>query len=212
MASRGIRNNNPGNIRHSKSKWQGLAADQPDKSFVKFTDPVYGIRAIARLLIKYQDDHDLDTVKGLIDRWAPPVENNTTAYINRVARDMGVSPTQSISVHNFEYLYPLVEAIIEHENGSNPYTKAQITKGLVLAGVEPKKKSVMKSKEVVGGTAVSGLTMVSLASEHIEKVAPAFSLMEKLAEYAPYAIGLIIILVAGWLIWDRIEDRKKGLR
>ena len=73
--SRGIRNNNPGNIRRSKDKWQGAAKEQPDKNFVTFTSPVWGIRAIARILIRYQDNYGCDTVAKHIARWAPPSEN-----------------------------------------------------------------------------------------------------------------------------------------
>ena len=80
--TRGIRNNNPGNIEKSKNnKWQGMAESQPDKRFITFTSPEWGIRAIARILINYKDKYDLDTVKKIISRWAPPSENNTGAYV-----------------------------------------------------------------------------------------------------------------------------------
>ena len=50
--TRGLRNNNPGNIRHGSSQWQGMSAEQPDNAFIKFDDPVYGIRAIAKTFEK----------------------------------------------------------------------------------------------------------------------------------------------------------------
>ena len=52
---RGIRNNNPGNIRRNGDPWQGLAKEQNDREFFTFKSAVYGIRALARLLITYQD-------------------------------------------------------------------------------------------------------------------------------------------------------------
>lgn len=209
--SRGIRNNNPGNIRKSKDKWQGLAKEQPDTAFFTFKDATYGIRAMARIFIKYQDDYDLDTVKGLIGRWAPPVENNTQAYVNAVADACEVKPTDVVNTHDYEFLFPFIKAVIKHENGSNPYTDTQITKGLVLAGVEPQRKPITESKTVTAGTAVGGLTAVSLVADAVEKTAPAFSLAEKLASTAPYVLGVLIIMIAGYIIWNRIDERNKGL-
>ena len=90
---RGIRNNNPGNIDYNPSvKWQGLADPprEPEGRFCRFAAPKWGIRAIARLLITYQDQHDLNTVRGIINRWAPPIENDSDAYVNAVASSLGV--------------------------------------------------------------------------------------------------------------------------
>ena len=129
--ARGIRNNNPGNIRHSSSQWQGLSASQTDPAFVQFDDPVYGIRALAKLLKNYQSRHGLNTVRGLIDRWAPPTENDTGAYVAHVARAAGVDPDQTIDVN--EHIVPIVTTIIKHENGDNPYSPDTISKGIGLA-------------------------------------------------------------------------------
>lgn len=125
---RGLRNNNPGNIRHGDN-WQGIAQGN-DKSFVTFKSPEYGIRAMAKILLNYERKYGLNTVAGLINRWAPPVENNTTSYVNAVAAKLGVSPNQEIKVNN--YLKPLMKAIIHHENGLQPYSDALIDDGLAL--------------------------------------------------------------------------------
>lgn len=52
---RGIRNNNPGNIRWGEN-WQGLKKDgkERDSSFCVFESPEYGIRALAKILINYK--------------------------------------------------------------------------------------------------------------------------------------------------------------
>lgn len=211
MASRGIRNNNPGNIRKSKDKWQGLADKQPDKEFFTFKDPTYGIRAMARILIKYYDDYDLDTVEKVIGRWAPPVENNTASYVKAVADAVGVAPDEVISLQSYNVLFPMLKAIIKHENGTQPYTDLQIQKGLTLAGIEPDKKPLKDSNTIKAGVASGGLATMSVVAEAISQTAPAFSLVEKIAQYAPYALGLLIVLVAGYIIWNRIDERKKGL-
>ncbi|MDR1947605.1 MAG: structural protein [Desulfovibrio sp.] len=127
---RGIRNNNPGNIRHG-DKWQGLSPDQPDSAFCSFTTAEYGIRALGKVLLNYQAKHNLNTVRGLISRWAPPNENNTTAYVAGVARFLGVDPDAKITVA--EHLLPLTRAIIQHENGQQPYSDDVIAKGVGMA-------------------------------------------------------------------------------
>ena len=68
VMARGIRNNNPGNIRHGSSKWQGMSATQTDSEYIQFDDPVYGIRAIVKLLRNYQSRHGLNTIEEIITR------------------------------------------------------------------------------------------------------------------------------------------------
>ena len=131
--SRGIRNNNPGNIRHSGDAWQGKSATQTDLEFVQFDSPGYGIRALAKLLKNYQDRYGLNTVRGIIDRYAPPSENLTGSYIAHVAKAMQISPDAQINVKNPETLFPLVSAIITHENGINPYPDALIHQSIGMA-------------------------------------------------------------------------------
>lgn len=141
--SRGIRNNNPGNIdRNPANQWQGrmprdrmTAAQLAEPRFEVFQAPAWGIRAMCILLINYQDKHGLNTISGIIGRWAPTVENNTSAYVLAVARAVGVGADAWIDVQQYRYLRPLVEAIIQHENGSQPYAADVIDEGLRLAGV-----------------------------------------------------------------------------
>lgn len=147
---RGIRNFNPGNIRHVKGvRWQGMAVAQGDTEFVQFTAPRWGIRAIARVLITYQDKRlakdgsRIDTVREFIERWAPPSENNTNAYTTSVARALGLHPDyEGVDVYDFDVMRTLVSAIVRHENGPGPlpgghwYGDAIIADGLALAGIE----------------------------------------------------------------------------
>lgn len=114
---RGVRNNNPGNIRHSGDRWQGKSPDQPDEAFVRFESMAFGVRALARVLIRYFDAYDLNTIAGIIERWAPPVENDTAAYITQVCKATGFDADQPLNLHQFEHMEPIVQAIIRHENG-----------------------------------------------------------------------------------------------
>lgn len=131
--TRGLRNNNPGNIRHSSTQWQGMSATQTDTAFIQFTESKWGIRALVKTLQSYSAIHGLKTVRGIINRWAPPTENDTSAYVNAVARALGVSPDESIDV--FTRAGDLAQAIIKHENGIQPYSLAELNAGLSLAGV-----------------------------------------------------------------------------
>lgn len=130
LGMRGIRNNNPGNIRHG-ARWQGMSAEQTDAAFVQFDTPEAGIRALAVLLNTYAKKYGLNTVRGIIGRYAPVSENNTSAYINAVADALGVLPDQPISVQARKS--ELIQAIIKHENGAQPYDLATIQTGMNLA-------------------------------------------------------------------------------
>lgn len=138
MATRGIRNNNPGNIDYNpRNKWLGQIGieDHPRARFAKFESPEFGIRAIARLLITYQTKHNLNTVRQLINRWAPPVENDTGAYAKSVADRLRTTPDSVVKVSDPRVMKVLLEAIIRHENGVQPYPEKIITKAMELAGI-----------------------------------------------------------------------------
>lgn len=115
MATRGIRNNNIGNIRVSKDQWEGATGD--DGSFVTFDTPDSGVRALAKNLMSY-GRQGYDSIEKIINRWAPPNENDTQAYIDSVVSATGIPATQSIDLTNPDVLASLSEAIGYHETGS----------------------------------------------------------------------------------------------
>ena len=129
--TRGIRNNNPGNIRHGSNKWQGASPEKTDASFVTFLSPEYGIRALAVLVKNYMIKHKLDTITGIISRWAPSNENDTTSYINSVAKKTGFKPNEKLTPTP-DTLIKLAKAIIHHENGIQPYHDELIKKAIGL--------------------------------------------------------------------------------
>lgn len=132
--SRGIRNNNPGNIRKVAGiTWLGQGVPNgefTDPDFVQFTDPTYGIRAIVRIMRSYERQ-GLNTIGEAIDRWAPPNENNSAAYVNAVCQDCSLEADDIVDLNSI--MPQLVKAIIRHENGSQPYTDDQINQGIALA-------------------------------------------------------------------------------
>lgn len=124
----GIRNNNPGNLRPGDS-WQGMTGI--NKNFVVFENIVMGIRALATdLSNKYYKG--LDTVKKIITVYAPPSENNTTAYINAVCSKLNVLPDQKL-VWTKELLAKFVRAVIQHECG--PTDDDLVTDSEISAGI-----------------------------------------------------------------------------
>lgn len=116
---RGIRNNNPGNIRRDGDAWQGLLPRQTDPDFCQFSTPEMGLRALMIILLKYNFKYGLDTVQSIINRWAPPIENDTGAYQREVAKVLRVSVDQTgLRLNNPMLLARLAGAIVVHENGA----------------------------------------------------------------------------------------------
>jgi hypothetical protein len=221
---RGIRNNNPGNIDRTpkRTAWQGRVPDNAltDPRFEQFEHAKWGIRAICRTLITYQDKHELNSVREIIDRWAPPVENNTEAYIQAVARKIGVAPDEAISVHEYDVMRELVVAIISHENGQQPYSGADIDEGLRLAGVVPAKaKPASRDPVNVGGAValagagaevasrVAGSSEAAEVAEQSDLLSEALPLMSMIGGWA---LTLTVVAAVGLLAY-RWWQRRQGV-
>jgi len=111
-------------------------AQKNEKSFCVFICPIYGIRALCRVLTTYQKRYELKTVHQIISRYAPSSENNTKSYSSHVAHKLGLhSEHDEIDVTDPETMRALVESIIYHENGDNPYTH-EVDDGMLLAGIK----------------------------------------------------------------------------
>lgn len=123
ITPRGIRNNNPLNIRKGND-WKGERLEQKDKSFEEFTSMEYGIRAGFIILRKYITGYNgltqkFNTIEKLISRWAPAVENNTTAYISQVSKMTGIPATLKISFSQRSFMVAIVDAMIYVECGQH---------------------------------------------------------------------------------------------
>ena len=90
---RGLRNNNPLNIRkNQKTHWLGQCDVSNDRDFVRFKSMPYGYRAAFKVLQNYYSLHKCLTLSQYIARWAPSNENNTKAYICSVSNKTGYTP------------------------------------------------------------------------------------------------------------------------
>lgn len=98
--TRGIRNNNPLNIRRSTDRWEGASEVQTDKAFVQFKSMAYGYRAAWKTLQSYYNRFCLQskpfTVRQIISRWAPPSENDTERYIHFVLKASGLGGKENL--------------------------------------------------------------------------------------------------------------------
>ncbi|MBU8540179.1 structural protein [Falsiroseomonas tokyonensis] len=206
--SRGYRNKNPGNIDFNPAnKWQGQVGRETTGSpprFAVFETHEHGIRALAMLLTTYQDRHGLRTVAGIINRWAPPVENQTSAYAVAVSRALGNAPTDQIDLHDYETMRKLVEAIIRHELGGNPYDAATIAAGLKLAGLSPPAlaSGTVKAAASVGA---AGVAAVAVVGPVLEAVGEALPDLAPLAEHSPAVGTTLVVLTAIYNVWRRLR-------
>lgn len=128
---RGLKNNNPLNIRKNNTKWQGLAKEQADKSFFVFVAPEWGYRAALRTLQNYNRVHRLGTIREWINRWAPPVENPTDKYLEFVCAQVGMPADACPRISNKKIMCDIVAAMSHFENGV-PAVMEDIYKGWEL--------------------------------------------------------------------------------
>jgi len=115
---KGLRNNNPGNLRYVASiQWNGQVGDD-GTGYAVFDSAEHGVRALGHQLNTYAG-RGLNSVASIISTYAPSNENNTAAYISAVAGELGLAADQPFDVNGL--LPQLVAAIIHHENGVQPF-------------------------------------------------------------------------------------------
>lgn len=215
-AARGLRNHNPGNLRRTRDKWQGLAKVQSDAEFFQFVAPQWGIRALAKVLLSYERK-GLNTVEEIVSRFAPSSENKTDAYILHVAAKLDVQPNDYIDVDDLAVMRPLVEAIILHENGRQPYSAGVILEGLRLAGVSNAEKVGLRGAKGLATQAVASASSLlaagSLAAPEIKRFADGLEPFAASPLIVNISVALVTVAgllslggaVAGWL------RQRKGL-
>lgn len=140
---RGIRNNNPGNLRASR-----LASEKED-GFSTFATMADGYQAMAEQLKMY-GNAGLNNVASIVTKYAPASENNTAAYIDSVVsamrKDLGtkdLGATTSIDLGDQRVLKALVDAMIDHENGrgASDYFNGSAYSAAIAAASQTTQKS-----------------------------------------------------------------------
>lgn len=139
LTPRGLRNNNPLNLRRTSIPWRGKVATparaaelgmQWDADYEQFEHPGYGVRAGAKDLRNDFHRDGKHTVAALIQEFAPHVENPTDAYIANVARAIGVNPRVPFDLES--NIVPMIAAMIRQENGYNPFSLEQLAEWVNL--------------------------------------------------------------------------------
>lgn len=113
---RGIRNNNPLNIRIGNT-WLGEVPNPTDSDFEQFVSPVYGLRAAFVILRRYINRYHRDTLPLIIHAWAPSSENNTENYISFVSHAAGIDREQILSFDDSKTMCAMVKAMAKMETG-----------------------------------------------------------------------------------------------
>ncbi len=115
--SRGLDNNNPGNIRLSATAYLGEVKPSRDKAFKQFETMAWGYRAIFVLLHTYGVKHGLRSIEAIVKRYAPPTENDTERYVSFVAYRSGIAREREIDTLSAADMKRIVTAISRMENG-----------------------------------------------------------------------------------------------
>ena len=116
MIPRGIRNNNPLNIRRG-TNWLGLSKHQTDPAFCQFDSMTYGLRAGLIIIRTYMMKYKLTTIHSIVTRWAPPSENDTNAYVKSVSSMMRMHALQTFDFGDRGRIVALVSAMCKVETG-----------------------------------------------------------------------------------------------
>lgn len=134
---RGLRNHNPLNIEKGEP-WLGLAPQQTDPRFCQFIADIYGYRAALVIIRNYMRKRPpFDTVRKIINRWAPPSENNTTAYLDYVCKVGTLDPDKRLVwSKSREDICRLIWAMARYETGSKDISFGVIQNAFSLVNRE----------------------------------------------------------------------------
>lgn len=113
---RGIRNNNPLNIRIGNT-WLGEIPNPTDSEFEQFVSVIYGLRAGFIILRRYIRRYGRNTISKIVHAWAPSIENNCENYIRIVCHHSGIDPAEPILYENKATMCALVSAMCIAECG-----------------------------------------------------------------------------------------------
>jgi len=111
--------NNPLSIEYRKENdWIGAVRPHNGNRFESFQSTAYCFRAGAIILRNYKKA-GYQSIKTIIARWAPPVENNTNSYIEFVSNETGFEPSTIIDVSKLDVMYKLLKAMAKFESRYN---------------------------------------------------------------------------------------------
>lgn len=224
----GVRTNNPLNLEKPDPRtytWRGEVVDAPGR-FCSFEKPEFGIRAAHRNLQTGEKRDGENTVREIINSWAPPHENRTDKYIDFVASYAALDPDQEIDIYEYEVIRPLMEGMVIQENGwpkdrKRWYSDEVWETGLRMAGVTRKPKKAVQQRTTIGNTSqtvgFAATVAGTLAQAGIE-MPPG---VQEMLAVATAGVEPSTLALVGFLVWlggtvlvqyARQDDEKKGRR
>lgn len=226
---RGVRNHNPGNLERGKDRWLGMSADQSsDSRFLIFDKPEQGIRALMRVLINYQERHDIKTVRQAINRWAPSSENNSAAYVQHVSRLTGLDPDEPVDFLDPYICTAVTKAIVRHENGDpRAYGQAEwygedvYQRAAVMAGFEPDNKPLAQSRTVAGALIAAAGTAGTIAASQASNLPVTADDINTVVQAVSPFLGASVMAVLspvasivgiGLTLYARLDDARRKIR
>lgn len=126
--NKNVRLNNPLNIER-RDDWDGLATVQKDKRFCTFDTPEYGFRAAYIILLKYLARDD-NTIKKIISKWAPSVENHVDGYANFIGQRTNKDVNSFVEP---EDLPAIMLAMSDFEGAKGAYDIDVVNRGVAIA-------------------------------------------------------------------------------
>ena len=120
-SAHGVRNNNPGNLR----SWGNLPRDAA--GFAIFPSREAGLDAMVQNLRAQKTKHGLDTITGIVGRWAPQSDGNDTGkYVNSMVAQTGFGANQHLDLNDQRVVAPLISAIIKQEGNGAGFSQDMV--------------------------------------------------------------------------------------
>lgn len=216
--------NNPAGLTKAMGRPLGAHTDPKSGELLIFDRPSHGIRALAAALLKLQDEQGQGTLPEIVHRFATFKGTDPARYLSAIAK---VDNGRALDLHRYADLRLAVEAIIRGEQGRVPFSEAQLVKGLVLAGVEPEPHPLRQSRTLRAGITAMLLLLLALAGagmridpyraealvrENAPALLPLFFDLQAHLTSLEWAFYAFLLVALGYMIWARLDDRRKGLR
>lgn len=120
---------NPLNVKVFGNKWNGLIG-QDERGHGIFSRPEEGIRAGVKVLQSYSNKYGINTIEGIISRFAAADPATLRAYVDNVSHASGYAPDEQLDVKNPDVLRKIIPPMIRQEIGDVPYSDETINAGI----------------------------------------------------------------------------------
>ena len=213
---RGIRNNNPGNLRYEqKWGWPGVVGVDAN-GFARFSKPEEGLAQFGRQLMRYEK-RGLKTLAQIVPVYAPKSDNNNvSAYLTAVCEDTGIGAHEPLMLTDRAEMIGLMRAFTAHENGPAPdgidwYDDAVYERAADLLKPLSRSRTIVGSATAAGATAAQGL--LDVAQESISQGSDAALMVGSVwPEIARWVLIAVALAGIGYAMYARWEARKEGIR